>query len=81
MLKIIQKLKEKLQDVLSQKGQGMVEYAIIIAVVAVIAIAVLGTGDAENDGDNTLTGAVSGAFKTATDKINEATGKEAEEEG
>lgn len=74
MYKIVKKLKEKLQEKLSQKGQGMVEYAIIIAVVAVIAVAVLGTGKAE-DGDSTLTGAVRGAFKTATEKINTATDK------
>ena len=75
MFKMIQKFKEKLQEKLSQKGQGMVEYAIIIAVVAIIAVAVLGTeSDAKEPGDSptTLSGAVGKAFSTASDKINKA---------
>ena len=71
MYKMIQKLKEKLHEKLSQKGQGMVEYAIIIAVVAIIAVAVLGTGNEDEESD-TLTGAVRGAFSTASQKIKAA---------
>lgn len=71
MYKMIQRLKDKLHEKLSQKGQGMVEYAIIIAVVAIIAVAVLGTGN-EDENSDTLTGAVKNAFVTAKDKINDA---------
>lgn len=83
MYKIVKKLKEKLQEKLSQKGQGMVEYAIIIAVVAVIAVAVLGTGTVE-EGENakpSLTNAIGGAFATATEKINTASGKTTQSTG
>ena len=79
MFKMIQKLKEKIQSKLSQKGQGMVEYAIIIAVVAVIAIAVLNgttTTDANNqtttDGSKSLKGAITTAFESAADKVKAA---------
>lgn len=42
MIKYIQKLMDKLKK--SEKGQGMVEYALIIAFVAAIAIYVLNNG-------------------------------------
>ncbi len=71
MYKIVKKLKEKLQEKLSQKGQGMVEYAIIIAVVAIIAVFVLGTTD-DDASKGTLAGAVKGAFSTASQKIKDA---------
>ncbi len=80
MYKIVKKLKEKLQEKLSQKGQGMVEYAIILAVVAVIAVAVLGNGSQDANSD-TLTGAVKNAFVTAKDKVNGAAGATASTSG
>ena len=55
---LIQKIKS------SEKGQGMVEYALIIAFVAAIAIFVL-----SNDG---LGGAVGNAFSNASDMVNNA---------
>ena len=55
---LVQKIKS------SEKGQGMVEYALIIAFVAAIAILVL-----SNDG---LGGAVSSAFNNASEMINSA---------
>ena len=55
---LVQKIKS------SEKGQGMVEYALIIAFVAAIAILVL-----SNDG---LGGAVSSAFNNACDMITSA---------
>lgn len=61
MIKYIQKLMDKLKK--SEKGQGMVEYALIIAFVAAIAIYVLNGG---------LRGAVSGAFENASSMISSA---------
>lgn len=58
----INKLLQKIKS--SEKGQGMVEYALIIAFVAAIAIFVL-----SNDG---LGGAVGSAFENASNKIDEA---------
>ena len=72
MFKMIQKLKEKIQSKLSQKGQGMVEYAIIIAAVAVIAMIVLRGGDGASATDENLQGAVQNAFNTAATKITQA---------
>ena len=57
--KVIDKIKAKL----NQKGQGMVEYAVIIAVVAGIAVAVL---------NGNLKESITQAFDTAGDKVNEA---------
>ncbi len=71
VFKWIYELKAKLQEKLSEKGQGMTEYAIILAVVAVVAVAVFyggtGSGDAAN---GTLGNTISGAYNTATDAIN-----------
>ena len=55
---LIQKIKS------SEKGQGMVEYALIIAFVAAIAIFVL-----SNEG---LGGAVGNAFNNASDMVESA---------
>ena len=64
MIKYIQKLMDKLKK--SEKGQGMVEYALIIAFVAAIAIYVLNNG---------LKDAVSGAFENASSMIQSAQGQ------
>lgn len=58
----IRSLIQKIKD--SEKGQGMVEYALIIAFVAAIAILVL-SGDG-------LGGAVSNAFTNACDMVEQA---------
>ena len=59
MIKYIQKLMDKIKS--SEKGQGMVEYALIIAFVAAIAIFALNGG---------LKTAVSSAFSNAASQVN-----------
>lgn len=61
MIKYIQKLMDKLKK--SEKGQGMVEYALIIAFVAAIAIYVLNGG---------LRGAVEESFTQASSMVHSA---------
>ena len=61
MIKYIQKLMDKLKK--SEKGQGMVEYALIIAFVAAIAIYVLNNG---------LGNAVKDSFQNASNMISSA---------
>ena len=62
MMQYIQKLLKKLKA--TEKGQGMVEYALIIAFVAAIAIFALNGG---------LRTAVSNAFQKAQDNVTAAT--------
>ena len=64
MLQRIQKLINKLK--VSEKGQGMVEYALIIAFVAAIAIFAL---------NGQLRNAVTGAFDKARVNVTDATDK------
>ena len=64
MIKYINKLIGKLKK--SEKGQGMVEYALIIAFVAAIAIFVL---------NGRLGNAISGAFDQASNAVTAATDK------
>ena len=66
MFKFIYDLKAKLQEKLSQKGQGMTEYAIILAVVAVVAVAVF-YGSNNKAG---LQGTIGGAYDRANAAIN-----------
>ena len=61
MLKYINKLVAKLKA--SEKGQGMVEYALIIAFVAAIAIFALNNG---------LGNAIRGAFTKASSAVDSA---------
>ena len=62
MIQYIEKLVKKLKA--SEKGQGMVEYALIIAFVAAIAIVALNNGLGE---------AISTAFDTASERVGTAT--------
>lgn len=64
MIKYMDKLIKKLKA--TEKGQGMVEYALIIAFVAAIAIVALNNG---------LGSAVTNAFNTASDRVSEASTK------
>jgi len=61
MIKYIDKLIKKLKA--SEKGQGMVEYALIIAFVAAIAIVALNNG---------LGDAIKGAFTNASSMVSSA---------
>ena len=61
MIKFMDKLIKKLKS--SEKGQGMVEYALIIAFVAAIAIVALNNG---------LGTAIKGAFDTAASQVTSA---------
>ena len=72
MIKYIDKLIKKLKS--SQKGQGMVEYALIIAFVAAIAIVALnnGLGDAVKNAFNQASSAVSSATEAAATYSNKA---------
>jgi len=65
MIKYIQKLMDKLKK--SEKGQGMVEYALIIAFVAAIAIYVLnnGLGNAVRDSFNNASSMIQSANTAA----------------
>ena len=62
MIKYMQKLIDKLK--VSEKGQGMVEYALIIAFVAAIAIFAL---------NGKLKESVSAAFDKANENVTQAT--------
>ena len=66
MFKWLREKKQALQEKIAEKGQGIVEYALILAAVAIIAIYVLGS----NGG---LTGAVDKAYTNAAGKLNDAT--------
>ena len=66
MFKWIYELKAKLQEKLSEKGQGMTEYAIILAVVAIVAVAVFYGGGDESSG---LKGTISGAYQKANNEV------------
>ena len=67
LFKWINELKAKLQEKLSEKGQGMTEYAIILAVVAVVAVAVFMGKDGSG---GTLGNAINGAYSKAGTAIN-----------
>lgn len=68
MFTFVEELKAKLQEKLSEKGQGMTEYAIILAVVAVVAVAVF-MGD--NGSGGTLGNAITGAYNQAGNAVNQ----------
>lgn len=61
MLNMLAALKDRY---MSQKAQGMVEYALIIAFVVAIAVAL--------SSDGGLAAAISGVFGSASDQINKA---------
>lgn len=64
MFKYIYAFIDKIKSKISQKGQGMIEYALIIAFVAAIAALALNS-------DNGLGEKIQAAFGTAGDQIDE----------
>ena len=76
MMKMLNKIYSLLvgfRKKLGEKGQGMVEYALILAAVAIIAVvAIWGSSTAPADDGTDLRSAVTRAFKTAADKVDEA---------
>lgn len=68
MLKYFYNLFDKVKEKLNKKGQGMVEYALILAAVAIIAGVVL-SGDTEGG----LRKTISAAFENANTQITNAT--------
>ena len=74
MLQTIYQATKKIRDKISrlnEKGQGMVEYAIIVAVIAAIAF----TAFAGNDGTG-LNGTIKNAFNQADNKVNKVVNSE-----
>ena len=69
MFKYIYKFLDKLKEKFSQKGQGMVEYALILAFVAAIAFVAL------NSEDNGLGTKIKNAFSAAGKQIQTQTDK------
>lgn len=61
-----------MQVKLGQRGAEMVEYAIVIACIAAVGVAVYGTGA---QGDETLKGIINKMFSNAADSVGSGTSK------
>lgn len=68
MLSRIRELKKRLLECNSERGQGMVEYGIIIAVVAVISLVVFTT---EDGGGRSFINSVNGIYDQTNNAINQ----------
>lgn len=71
MFKTISNLFSFLKERLGEKGQGMVEYALILAAVAIIAVVAIWGGGSGNNG-NDLKSAITGAFQKAATEVQKA---------
>ena len=70
MFKRIYAVLDNVKDKLSQKGQGVVEYAVVLAAIVAIAVAALwGNG---KDDSNSLSGKIKNAFNIAGENIEKA---------
>lgn len=75
MFKKISHLFSFLKERLGEKGQGMVEYALILAAVAIIAVVAIwgsGTGTGGSSGNTSLKEAVTSAFTRAASAVVDA---------
>ena len=73
MLNRIYDWAKSIRQKLSEKGQGMVEYALILAAVAIIAVvAIWGNGSAD---EKTLKSTVTASFEKANTQIDNANKK------
>ena len=73
MLNRIYDWAKSIRQKLSEKGQGMVEYALILAAVAIIAVvAIWGNG---SEGEKTLKSTVTASFEKANTQIDNANQK------
>lgn len=76
MLLKISALLAKIREKLDEKGQGMVEYALILAAVALIAVvAIWGVGKGDEDESTDLQTAVTNAFNKAATEVEKAQNK------
>lgn len=71
MFKTISNLFSFLKERLGEKGQGMVEYALILAAVAIIAVVAIWGGGSGNNGKD-LKSAITGAFQKAATEVTNA---------
>lgn len=72
MLKKISHFFSFLKERLGEKGQGMVEYALILAAVAIIAVVAIWGGGTGGDKNNNLKSAVTSAFTRAATEVTNA---------
>ena len=75
---MLQKIQKKLQKLLKEKGQGIVEYALILGFVAVIAVILVSNGSLETtvkaniDNQNSVLKAMDSRFKSNAEVSTEA---------
>ena len=72
MLKKISNLFSFLKERLDEKGQGMVEYALILAAVAIIAVVAIWGSGTGSSGKTSLKEAVTSAFTRAATEVQNA---------
>lgn len=72
MLKTISNLFSFLKERLGEKGQGMVEYALILAAVAIIAVVAIWGNGKGSEGKTSLQEAVTSAFTRAATEVQKA---------
>ena len=74
MFKWFYQMKKALQEKISEKGQGMVEYALVLAAVAIIAALVLSDSGGLTDSVNGAYTKAASSITAATDNVGKTTG-------